>query len=63
MQTTITNFDRNPMLRQQLITYCKIHYEEAAELDDYSLMQEYHLLLKENRLNDLLECEKINNLQ
>jgi hypothetical protein len=61
METTIENFDRNPLLRELLINYCKIQYEAAAELDDYSLMQEYYLLLRENRLNDLFECEKLSN--
>lgn len=61
METTITDFERNPELRQLLINYCKTHYEGAAELDDDHLMQEYHLLLKENRLNDLFECEKLIN--
>lgn len=61
METRIENFDRNPRLRELLINYCKIQYEEAAEIDDYSLLQEYSLLLRENRLNELFECEKLSN--
>lgn len=61
MKTTITDFERNPVLRVLTINYCKIHYEGAAELDDDHLMQEYQLLLKEGRLNDLFECEQLSN--
>lgn len=61
METTITDFERNPVLRQLLINYCKVHYEGAAKLDDDHLMQEYYLLLKEGRLNDLFECEQLSN--
>lgn len=61
METTITDFKRNPILHGLIINYCKIHYEEAAELDDNHLIMEYQLLLKEGRLNDLFKCEKINN--
>ena len=63
METTIKTFKHNPLLRELLSIYCKTHYEEAAELDDNHLMQEYCLLLKEGRLNDLFECEKLSNQQ
>lgn len=59
METTIENFNRNPKLRELLVNYCRIHYEQDAETDDFHLLQEYQLLLKENRLNDLFECEAL----
>ncbi len=53
-----TNFDYNPILRQLLVDYCLRIYEGDAILDDWHLWQEYLLLRRENRLNDLFveEC-------
>lgn len=60
--TEIKGFDRNPILKQLLINYCNIHYEDNAILDDNHLLMEYNLLLRENRLHDLFECERLNNI-
>jgi len=57
----IMNFDNNPILRQLLKSYCEMQYEENSLTDDDHLLMEYNLLVKDNRLNELFECEKINN--
>jgi hypothetical protein len=57
----IKDFDNNPVLRQLLIEYCLMQYEENSVTDDEHLLMEYNLLVKDNKLKDLFECEKINN--
>ncbi|MBC7523025.1 MAG: hypothetical protein H7239_01085 [Flavobacterium sp.] len=61
---TITDLDHNPLLKNLLITYSVITYEEHAILDDHHLLMEYYLLKKNNELHFLFETEKLaNNFQ
>lgn len=57
----IRNFNHNPVLRQLLESYVIRTYEQDAIVDDDHLMMEYHLLIRENRLNDLFVEEMLNN--
>ena len=57
----IRNFNHNPVLRQLLESYVVRTYEQDAIVDDDHLMMEYHLLIRDNRLNDLFIEEKLNN--
>ena len=57
----IRNFEHNPVLRQLLETYVIRTYEKDGIVDDDHLMMEYHLLIRDNRLNDLFVEEKLNN--
>ncbi len=57
----IRNFKHNPVLRQLLESYVIRTYEQEAIVDDDHLMMEYHLLIRDNRLNDLFIEEKLNN--
>jgi len=57
----IRNFNHNPVLRQLLESYVIRTYEQEAIVDDDHLMMEYHLLIRDNRLNDLFIEEKLNN--
>lgn len=58
---TITDLDHNPLLKNLLITYSVITYEENAILDDHHLVMEYNLLKKNNELHFLFETEKLAN--
>lgn len=60
-ENEITNFDFNPQLRELLKNYCEMKYEESSITDDWHLWQEYKLLLKDNKLNDLFEVEYLLN--
>ncbi len=57
----IRNFNHNPVLRHLLESYVIRTYEQDAIVDDDHLMMEYHLLIRDNRLNDLFVEEKLNN--
>lgn len=57
----IRNFNHNPVLRQLLESYVIRTYEQDAIVDDDHLMMEYHLLIRDNRLNDLFVEEMLNN--
>ncbi len=57
----IRNFEHNPVLRQLLESYVIRTYEQDAIVDDDHLIMEYHLLIRDNRLNDLFVEEKLNN--
>lgn len=57
----IKDFDNNPILRELLKKYCEMQYEENSITDDEHLLMEYNLLVKDNKLKDLFECEQINN--
>lgn len=57
----IRNFNHNPVLRQLLESYVIRTYEQDAIVDDDHLIMEYHLLIRDNRLNDLFIEEKLNN--
>ena len=51
--------ENNPALKQLLINYVSIHYEQDALFDDYNLLIEYHNLLNNNELHKLFECEAL----
>ena len=57
----IRNFNYNPVLRQLLVNYIIRTYQQEAIIDDDHLMMEYHLLIRDNRLNDLFFEEMLNN--
>jgi hypothetical protein len=57
----INNLNQNPILRELLKNYVIRMYEEDSITDDEHLMMEYHLLIRDNRLNDLFIEEKLNN--
>ena len=57
----ITDLNDNPLLTKLLTDYCFRVYEEDAIIDEYHLLIEYYLLMKENRLNDLFIEEKLIN--
>lgn len=57
----IRNFNHNPVLRQLLESYVIRTYEQDAIVDDDHLIMEYHLLIRDNRLNDLFIEENLNN--
>jgi hypothetical protein len=57
----LQNFDLNPKLRELLVNYCLINYEENAIIDDEHLLQEYHLLERNNELHLIFEAEKLQN--
>ena len=57
----IRNLNYNPVLRQLLVNYIIRTYEQEAIIDDDHLLMEYHLLIRDNRLNDLFIEEKLNN--
>lgn len=57
----INNLNHNPILRDLLKNYVIRMYQEDSVTDDEHLLLEYHLLLRENRLNDLFMEEKLIN--
>lgn len=57
----IMDLSLNPILRELLKNYCEVVYEQDSFTDDEHLIDEYHLLIRENRLQDLFECERTNN--
>lgn len=57
----IKDFDKNPILKQLLKAYCVMKYEENSITDDEHLLEEYKLLVKDNQLKALFECEQTNN--
>jgi hypothetical protein len=57
----LTDLEYNPVLKQLLINYVIRMYEEDAITDDWHLWQEYLMLLRENRLNELFENECLTN--
>ena len=57
----INNLNQNPILMELLKNYVIRMYEEDSITDDEHLMMEYHLLIRDNRLNDLFIEEKLNN--
>lgn len=48
-----------PITKQLLINYCKLNYEENADLSDESLMLELLWLYKNNNLDELFLAEFI----
>ena len=57
----INNLNHNLILRELLKNYVIRMYEEDSITDDEHLMMEYHLLIRDNRLNDLFLEENLNN--
>ena len=57
----IINFNHNPVLRHLLECYIIRTYQQEAIIDDDHLIMEYHLLIRDNRLNELFIEEKLNN--
>ena len=57
----IKNLDNNPILRALLKAYCLMQYEENAITDEEHLMMEYNFLKENNKLDELFECEMLNN--
>ncbi len=49
--------EQMPTLKKLLIEYCFSYYEEAADIRTEYLIAEYHILERENRLNDLFVPE------
>jgi len=60
-ENEIINFDSNPKLCELLKNYCELQYEENSITDDWHLWQEYKLLLRDNKLNELFEVELLLN--
>ncbi len=52
-----TTIEYMPLLKQQLINYIGLNYEEASDYSNYSLVQEYHYLNNNNLLAYLNEVE------
>lgn len=55
------SLDKMPILKQLLINYILFIYEEAAETDNWHLVQEYLLLKKKKQLNLLFVQELFDN--
>jgi hypothetical protein len=53
----ITDFNRNPKLRELMVNYFHLNYERSAT--DEELIIEYNYLDKKNKLYLLFECEGI----
>lgn len=52
-----TTIEYMPLLKQQLINYIGLSYEEASDFSTYSLVQEYHYLKNNSLLSYLNEAE------
>ncbi|WP_298238391.1 hypothetical protein [uncultured Algibacter sp.] len=52
-----TTIEYMPLLKQQLINYISLNYEEASDYSNYSLVQEYNYLKRNNILAYLNEVE------
>ncbi len=57
----LKNFKYNSRLRELLVNYSLINYEENASIDDEHLIMEYYLLERNNQLHLLFEAENLNN--
>ena len=57
----LKNFKYNSRLRELLVNYSLINYEENARIDDEYLIMEYYLLERNNQLHLLFEAENLNN--
>lgn len=51
----------NPILKQLLKEYISSMYEESANYDEDTLLNEYNYLLKNNRLYELFDLEFLQN--
>jgi hypothetical protein len=59
METQVTDFRTNPLLKELMVNYYGIRYEMSASEDD--LLLEYHWLSRNGNLQLLFECEKMSN--
>jgi hypothetical protein len=57
----LTDLEYNPVLKQLLINYVYRMYEGDAIVDEWHLWQEYLMLIRENRLNEIFENECLTN--
>ena len=57
----ITDLRNNPLLKQLLINYSILTYEENAILDHEHLEAEFNLLARNNELHLLFEAESYSN--
>ena len=57
----IADLKNNPLLKQLLINYCILTYEENAILDHDHLLAEYSLLSRNNELHLIFEAESYSN--
>ncbi|TVZ24105.1 hypothetical protein JM84_3064 [Dokdonia sp. Hel_I_63] len=56
-EVTIETIDFMPLLKQQLINYKGVTYGNDADYSNYSLVEEYHYLDRNNLLNELHKTE------
>tara|TARA_R110000751_G_scaffold206139_1_gene310246 strand:- start:368 stop:583 length:216 start_codon:yes stop_codon:yes gene_type:complete len=60
-EVTEESLDFMPLLKQQLITFIGVNYEENADYSNHSLVQEYHYLERNNLLGYLPNAEYLTN--
>lgn len=48
------DLENNSLLRELLINYCSLNYEENADFSYHSLAMEYNYLLRSGELNELI---------
>lgn len=53
----ITNLNYSPNLKNLLVNYVQLMYEQDAIITDDYLITEYQMLKNENRLDELLQQE------
>ena len=53
------NIAKTPLIKELLITYVKVRYEEDALINDDILQQEFDWLVKNNQLEQLFLAEYI----
>jgi hypothetical protein len=56
-EITIQTIEFMPLLKNLLKNYISLNYEENADYSNFSLVAEYHLLVRINKLNDLFDAE------
>ncbi|CAL2101870.1 conserved protein of unknown function [Tenacibaculum sp. 190130A14a] len=61
MNHNLENIDitKTPLIKELLITYAKVTYEEEAIINDDILQEEYNWLVKNNQLEELFLAEYI----
>ncbi|WP_396150891.1 hypothetical protein [Flavobacterium sp.] len=57
----VTDLKHSPKLTELLIMYISRKYEENAIFDEWHLFQEYKLLERNNKLNELFKEECLTN--
>lgn len=61
MKKEIINLNNLPSLKKLLIDYLQFNFNQDAIITDEYLIEEYQMLKKENRLDELFEQELLNN--